>query len=73
MYSMGAALRDSSGIKVKDPQRLTKELKELSKKSFDWTGIDFPTPLHQLDRFERQNPDYAIYVYGMMMVSILTY
>ena len=26
-------------------------------------GIDFPTLLNQLDRIERQNPDYALYVY----------
>ena len=31
---------------------------------FDWSGIKFPTPLHQIDRFEKQNPNYAIYVYG---------
>ena len=61
---MGAALRASLGIKVHGPQRLIKELKELSEKSFDWTGIDFPTPLEQLDRIERQNPDYGLYVYG---------
>ena len=61
---MGAALRASLGIKVHGPQRLIKELKELSEKSFDRTGIDFPTPLDQLDRFERQNPDYGLYVYG---------
>ena len=51
MWTMGAALRAALGIKVHDPQRLTKELKELSEKSFDWTGIDFPMPLNQLDRF----------------------
>ena len=57
MCTMGAALRASLGIKVHDPQRLTKELKELSEKSFDWMGIDFSI------LFERQNPDYGIYVY----------
>ena len=46
-----------------NPERLSSTLRENSKK-FDWTGIDFPSPLNQIDRFERQNPDYAVYVYG---------
>ena len=51
------------GTDKKNPQRLTSELKANAEK-FDWTGIDFPMPLDQFDRFERQNPDYAINVYG---------
>ena len=45
------------------PERVTKKLKKNSEK-FDWTGIDFPTPLDQIDRLERQNPSYAVFVFG---------
>ncbi|XP_020912011.1 uncharacterized protein LOC110249773 [Exaiptasia diaphana] len=48
--------------KKKDPQRLNKQLRENSMK-FDWTGIEFPVSLKQIDKFEKQNP-YAINVYG---------
>ena len=44
-------------------ERLSKELRENSEK-FDWTDIDFPTPLKQIERFEKQNLDYVIIVYG---------
>ena len=30
----------------------------------NFTGIDFPTPLSQIDRLERQNPNLAINVFG---------
>ncbi len=30
----------------------------------DFTGIDFPTPVKQIDRLERQNPNLAINVFG---------
>ena len=30
----------------------------------DFTGIDFPTPVSQIDRLERQNPNLAINVFG---------
>ena len=46
----------------KDPQRLNGEMRKNSGK-IDWTGIDFPTPLNQIERFEKQNP-YSINVYG---------
>ncbi|EDO26269.1 predicted protein, partial [Nematostella vectensis] len=48
--------------KKKDPQRLNKQLRENSMK-FDWTGIEFPVSLKQIDKFEKQNP-YAINVFG---------
>ena len=31
--------------------------------NFDWSGIEFPVSLKQIDKFEKQNP-YAINVYG---------
>ena len=30
----------------------------------NFTGIDFPMPVSQIDRLERQNPNLAIYVFG---------
>ena len=30
----------------------------------DFTGIDFPTPVKQIDRLEKQNPNLAINVFG---------
>ena len=32
--------------------------------NFDWTGIDFPVSLQQIDKFEKQNP-YSINVFGI--------
>ena len=48
-------------IKV-HPERLNDNVRENSK-HFDWTGIEFPVSLKQIDQFEKQNP-YAIIVYG---------
>ena len=46
----------------KDPQRLNGEMRRNSEK-LNWKGIDFPTPLNQIKRFEKQNP-YSINVFG---------
>jgi len=54
--------------KKKDPQRLNKQMKENSEK-FDWSGIEFPVSLKQIDKFEKQNP-YAINVYGYNDVNV---
>ncbi|MCG8374780.1 MAG: DNA polymerase, partial [Balneolales bacterium] len=48
--------------KKKDPQRLNKQMREDSE-NFDWSGIEFPVSLKQIDKFEKQNP-YAINVFG---------
>ena len=45
------------------PERKNKEMVENSK-NFNWSGIEFPTSLKQIDRFEKQNPYYTINVYG---------
>ena len=52
----------------KNPQRLNSEMMENSGK-LNWKGIDFPTPLNQIDRFEKQNP-YSINVYGYTGESV---
>lgn len=44
------------------PERLNKQMRENSEK-FDWSGIEFPVTLKQIDKFEKQNP-YAINVFG---------
>ncbi|EDO33317.1 predicted protein [Nematostella vectensis] len=46
----------------KHAQRLNKQMRESSEK-FNWSGIEFPVSLRQIDKFEKQNP-YAINVYG---------
>ena len=46
----------------RDGERLSKRMREDSEK-FDWTGIEFPVSLKQIDKFENQNP-YAINVFG---------
>ena len=45
----------------KDPQRLDDEMRRNSVR-LNWDGIDFPTPLSQINQFEKQNP-YSINVY----------
>ena len=48
--------------KEKNAERLSKQMREDSEK-FDWTGIEFPVSLKQIDKFENNNP-YAINVFG---------
>merc|ERR1712026_8366 len=31
----------------------------------DWTGVDFPTKLDDIEVFEENNPDYAVSVLGL--------
>ena len=47
----------------KDPQRLNNKMREISEKfkKFNWTVIDFPVSLKEIDKFEKQN-DYGICV-----------
>ena len=35
-----------------------------TKDGLNFEGIDFPTPVSQIDRLERQNPNLAINVFG---------
>ena len=50
------------------PERLNSEMRVNSGK-LNWEGIDFPTPLTQISRFEEQNP-YSINVYGWTGSSV---
>ena len=43
-------------------ERLSKQMRKDSEK-FDWSGIEFPVSLKQIDKFEKQN-NYAINVFG---------
>ena len=54
-------------IKV-HPERLTSKLRENAAR-LNWDGIDFPTTLQQISRFEKQNP-YSINVYGWTGTSV---
>ena len=37
----------------------------------NFTGIDFPTPVSQINKLEKQNPDLAINVYGWENDSVI--
>ena len=50
------------------PERLNGEMRRNSEK-LNWKCIDFPTPLTQITRFEKQNP-YSINVYGWTGTSV---
>ena len=52
------------------PERFNQELIDNSKR-LNWSGIDFPTPLNQIEIFEQQNP-YSINVYGYRNESVYT-
>lgn len=39
--------------------------------SLNFTGIDFPTPVKQIDKLEKQNPHLAIKVFGWGKKSVL--
>ena len=39
----------------------------------DFTGIDFPTPVSQIDWLERQNPNLAINVFGWQNESVIVH
>ena len=45
-----------------NPSKLPSYRKHLGKLNFD--GIEFPTPISQIPKLEKQNPDLAINVYG---------
>ena len=39
----------------------------------DFTGIDFPTPVSQIDRLERQNPNLAMNVFGWEKEQVIVH
>ena len=45
------------------PERLNKKMRDNSEK-FNWSGIEFPVSLKQIDKFERQN-NLAVNVFGV--------
>ena len=45
------------------PERVTEELRQEAKK-LDWSGIEFPMALQNINNFERRNPEIAIFVFG---------
>ena len=48
----------------KNPQRVDKNLKEVAK-SLNMEGIELPTPVKDITKFENQNEDFAIIVLGL--------
>ena len=41
----------------------------MNSKRLNWKGLDFPTPLKQIGRFEKKNP-FSINVYGWSGTSV---
>ena len=57
------AITSAVYTKKSQPERLDKKMRK-DAKSFDWTGIVFPTPLDKIDTFEKTKPGYEIWVFG---------
>ena len=55
---------------VKDPQRPSKYLED---DGIDYTGIDFPTPVKQIDRLEAKNNFLAIKCIWMGKNNVVVY
>lgn len=53
----------------KHPERVTKELTKQSEK-LNWSGITFPMTLNKIDKFERNNTDLSVNVFGYENKSI---
>jgi hypothetical protein len=49
--------------RAKNAERISKKLRVDAEK-FDWTGIEFPITLRQIDLFEKNNETYSINVIG---------
>jgi len=47
----------------RDSERVTKELRKQTE-DLNWNGITFPVPLNETDKFERNNTDLSISVFG---------
>lgn len=45
------------------PERITKDLRNRPK-SLNWSGLEFPVSLKDIDKFERNNVEISIYVFG---------
>ena len=54
----------------KNPQRPSKYPKN---DGINYKGIDFPTPVKQIDKLEKQNPNLAINVYGWEKDTVIVY
>ena len=54
----------------KDPQRPSKYPKN---DGINYEGIDFPTPVKQIDKLEKQNPNLAINVFGWEKDTVIVY
>ena len=44
-------------------ERITKDLRRQAK-DLDWTGLKFPVDLRQIDKFEMNNVDIVVHVFG---------
>ena len=64
---MGAA----SGIISSSRWQKSGKTVKLSNRRLNLTGIDFPTPVKQIDRLEKQNQNLAINVFGWEKESVI--
>ncbi|XP_063242516.1 uncharacterized protein LOC134542297 [Bacillus rossius redtenbacheri] len=51
-------------VEGENPRRVDKRYHDLENK-FDFSGLEFPTPLHQIKVFERNNLDVSVNVYSI--------
>jgi len=47
----------------KNPDRITKDLRKQAE-NMNWKDIEFPVTLKDIDKFEKQNPDISVNVFG---------
>ena len=45
-------------------KKVTRNSNYPTEDGLNFTGIDFPTPVSQIDRLERQNPNLAVNMFG---------
>ena len=57
------SVTEATHPREKNPQRVNRELIENSK-NFNWKGIEFPAKWVDISKFEKQNQNYRINVYG---------
>ena len=56
-----------------DREKVTRTSSYPTEDGLNFAGIDFPTPVSQIDRLERQNPDLAINVFGWEKEQVIVH
>ena len=53
--------------------KVTRTLSYPTEDGLDFRGIDFPTPVSQIDRLEKQNPNLAINLFGWEKEEVIVH